>query len=384
MVSDALVDRVIRLIEPDRMAVEVGRKRQDTIGRGESPDYLPLSLEGVPVEERRDFCQSNRPYCRFDHRERFYDEKKMLFEKAWGLVGSARAASDGQLSVAPEMGAGFLPSILGLKQELFEDKDPWLRQRMSKDEINDLEEDDIDAVSDRGLMPRAIQTIEYFQEKLGSKSRVFIDYTWGPFSLAHLIRGERIFMDILRDPEFVHHLMEITTRLYVMACQTLKEEIGEVSGQGYKGRFFMSDAGVWSNEDTAILLSPGLAEEFLVPYLRRAYSPFGGAIVHLCGKADHLLELLLDIPEVKGINLGEPGKQDMSYEQIMGMVLERGKVYYGRWPRSEGEDTEAYFRRILCRLEERKGLVLSYRLDSEERDRPGKVMDLWHRLQDQL
>jgi hypothetical protein len=138
---------------------------------------------------------------------------------------------------------------------------------------------------------------------------------------------------------------------------------------------------MWSNEDTAVLLSPAQAEEFIFPYLKKAYGPFGGAVVHFCGRADHLLGPLLDLPEVRGINLGEPKKQKLSYESIIKMFLNKGKVYYGSWPKEQGEDTETYFRRILEPLGgEKRGLVLSYGLTEEEQADPREVMDLWRSL----
>jgi len=46
------------------------------------------------------------------------------------------------------------------------------------------------------------------------------------------------------------------------------------------------------------LLSPSQLEKFVFPYWRRAYKSFGGAVVHFCGRADHLLEPLLELAEI--------------------------------------------------------------------------------------
>ena len=90
---------------------------------------------------------------------------------------------------------------------------------------------------------------------------------------------------------------------------------------------------------------------------------------------------LLDIPEVKGVNFGDP--REYNYERVMEKILGKGKFYYGGWPRREGESTESHFKRILGPLGGRKrGLILNYGLTSEERENPNKVMELWHSLQD--
>lgn len=44
----------------------------------------------------------------------------MLFEQIFGLISTFRSKSDAQLTVGVNLGAGFAPSILGLKQLVFE------------------------------------------------------------------------------------------------------------------------------------------------------------------------------------------------------------------------------------------------------------------------
>ena len=375
---------VLDFLDPDFRVLDRGRQRQACVGRNENPDYLPLLIQGVPVPEREKYCRSNTNYCRFNFREQFYDKEKMLFEQLFGLISIVRSRSDAQLNISARMGAGFLHSVLGLKQEIFEDKDPWLQQRLSKEEISKLEPNDLETISGRGLMPQALEYIRYFRKVLGEKALVYVDYTWGPFSLAHMIRGDKIFTDLYDDSEFVKHLMEIATALYVSGVATLKMAIGEPENQTFSDGFYLSNSGVWSNEDTAVLLSPSHLEEFVFPYLQKAYQPFEGAIVHFCGKADYLLEPLLELPEVKGVNLGQPSWQKLTYGQIMKMLLEKGKVYYGSWPKQEGESTESYFKRVLEPLEGKKrGLVLAYDLTEQEQKNPQAVMELWHSLQEE-
>ena len=382
MTVESRIEQVLDLLNPDEATVRKGKERQKCVGRNVRTDYLPLILGGIPVPERKEHCQTGKPYCQYNREEQFYDERKMLFEQIFGLISTVRGKSDAQLSVEPRMGAGFLPSCLGLKQDVFQDKDPWLRQRLSKRQIVQLQPEDLEDIRGKGLIPRALKYIKYFRRKLEGKASVYVSFTWGPFSLAHLIRGDKIFIDLYRHPDLVHHLMRITTKLYVKCSAVLKESADEPSHQGYHGRYYMDNSGVWSNEDTIVLLSPTQAEEFVFPYLRKAFKPFGGAVVHLCGRADHLLEPLLDLSEIKGINLGEPEKQQQSYEQIMKTVLGKGKTYYGGWPKHEGEDTETYFKRMLKPLKgEKRGLLLSYNPNKREKEAPEKVMKLWHSLQ---
>ena len=377
------VEDAMSLLEPDFEILEKGKQRQQAIGRNENTDYLPLLLSNTTIPEKKKYCQPEKDYCQYNSKEQFYDRRKMLFEQLWELLSAVRGRSDTQLSVSARMGAGFLPTVFGLKQEIFEDKDPWLQERLSKEEIGKLNLDDLENINRKGLMTKALDYIDYFRDQLEGKAVVCIDYTWGPFSLAHLIRGDDIFTDLYDDSKFVHHLMEVSTQLYIKALSLLKEAVGEQKESGYSNNFYMSNSGVWSNEDTAVLLSPSQLEKFVFPYLRKAYKPFGGAIIHFCGRADYLLDSLLELPEVKGINLGEPNLQKLSYEEIMKKLLSKGKTYYGSWPKKEEEDTKSYFKRILAPLKgEKKNLVLAYSLTKEEQRNPQAVMELWHLLQE--
>jgi uroporphyrinogen-III decarboxylase len=370
------IEKVLNLLQPNSDTLKKGTERQKAVWENRETDYLPLLIGNMPIEERKEYPSYNK-------KERFYSKEKMLMEQAWGLISTARAESDAQLCAPVDLGAGFIPSILGLEQMVFKDKDPWLKDSLSKQEISKMEVKDMGNISEKGLVPRAIEYTEYFREKLGGKAQVCLcgDMFWGPFSIAHLIRRDEIFTDLYDDPPFVHHLMEIATYLYVEATKLVKRAAGEPLKSGCRERLYIgAGGGVMCNEDTIILLSPSHAEKFVYPYLRKAFKAFGGALVHFCGDGNHLLGSLLDIPEVKGINFGDP--REYNYGGVMEKILEKGKFYYGGWPRREGEDTKSYFKRILEPLGGRKrGLILSYGLTSEERESPKKVMELWHSLQ---
>ena len=376
MELETKIEEMLKLLQPPFEILERGRERQKAVWENRETDYLPLLIGNMPIEEREG-------YPSFNKKEQFYDKRKMFMQQAWGLISTAKAESDAQLSVPVDLGAGFIPSILGLEQMVFEDKDPWLKDSLSKEEISKIEVEDMGNISEKGLMPRALEYTRYFRGKLEAKARVCLcgDMFWGPFSIAHLIRRDEIFADLYDDPPFVHHLMKIATHLYVEATRIVKEAAGEPLDRGYRSGLYMGGGGVMSNEDTVILISPSHAEEFVYPYLSEAFRIFGGALVHFCGNGKHVLDSLLELPEVKGINFGDP--QEYNYEDVMGKILGKGKFYYGSWPRREGEDTESYFRRILEPLDGRKrGLILTYGLTSEEQKNPRKVMELWHVLQD--
>ncbi|MFO7898184.1 MAG: uroporphyrinogen decarboxylase family protein [Planctomycetota bacterium] len=376
MELERVIDRELELLTPDLERLRRGRARQEAVWKGTEADSLPLLLGNVAVDEREEFPTFNK-------KEQFYDKKKMLSDKLWRLIAVARGGSDAQLSMPADLGAGFVPSVLGLRQRVFEDKDPWLKECLPKDRIAAIEPDEIGDVTELGLMPRAVEYSRYFRQKLGSRAQVCLcgDMFWGPFSLAHLIRRDDLFTDLVDDPPFVHHLMELATTLYVRTVTTVKEAAGEPRATGYRNELYLGDGGVMVNEDTMILVSAAHAEEFAYPYLRRALGAFEGGLVHFCGDGRHLLDSLVRIPELRGVNFGDPRHYD--YDAVIRQLVAAGKFYYGGWPRGEGDTAEHHFRRLLAPLEgAKRGLIAAYHVDRKT-ERPGEVLEQWRSVQEE-
>lgn len=363
------VEEILKLLEVDEEVVAKGKDRQDAIWNNREADYIPILIGGA-VPETREFPE-------YDLREQFFDKEKMLAGQLWAVITQARGRSDSQLSLRANLGVGLVPTIFGLEEQVFEDKMPWLKEHLSKEEILGFQfpED----ITQAGLMPLAIEYIKFFREKLDGKAHVYLCDTQGPFDIAHLVRGNAMFTDLHDDPDFVHHLLRLTTRAYVECTKAMKAVNGERLNSGYHGvNLCMGNGGVRVCEDTSTLLSPSMIKEFVVPYLKEALRPFGGGWVHFCGKNDSLFDFVTDVEEMRGINFGNPEMYD--YGKVMNKLLDRGKFYYGGWPKKEGESTEEYFKRILGPVERcRKGLIFAASAgDGEKAD---DVISLWRSLQ---
>ena len=90
----------------DEGRIETGRRRMEAVSRGQAPDYLPLSF-GAPVD------RSGLP--RYSMREQFYNREPMLVEQLWPAIGMARSGSDIQPTVRPQLGVGFVASLVGIE-----------------------------------------------------------------------------------------------------------------------------------------------------------------------------------------------------------------------------------------------------------------------------
>ena len=333
------VSRLPQLYQPDTARIDLARRRQAAVWRGETPDRWPLLLNGPLAPGQQAIPAPN-------FKEAFYDADLMLCSGVRAACGAAAGASDAVPSMRANMGTGTLPACLGLEQRVFEDKMPWLRERLTRAQAAKLQPDDIRV---RGAFERGLDAMRRVREIMGDALPVYCMDTQGPLDLAHLLIGDDLFYALIDDPPFVHHLMEICLELGIRGHAWMKEVAGEPRDRHYHGNaLYAENMGVRICEDTTVMLGPDAVAEFAVPYTRRLAQHFGGAWIHYCGRRDHLTEMMLDIPEVRGINFGHlPRNKDAHVlEEDMRRVLARGKVYFGGWPRDPGESGRDYLRRM--------------------------------------
>ena len=368
------LDEVLGLLQPDEKRLSTAKARQAAVWQNTTTDYLPLCFS-VPVPEQQKFALD------FDMVAEFEQADVMLYKGLWPMIGAARSGSDSVPSIRPNFGTGLVATMFGLKQTVLPHVLPWLKDHLSKEQIERFEVPD--DVSQLGMMPEAIRRLKYFRRTLGGRGSTYIGDTQSPFDLAHLVRGDDIFTDLYDDPPFVHHLLGLTTKMYIAASKLMKEASGEPLNGGCHGNsMWMDGGGVRACEDSSTLLSPAAVDEFVIPYLQRALEPFGGGWVHYCGSNPRLLDALIDdTPAVRGINFGNPERHD--HTTLLPRLLDKGKFYAGGWPRNSGEDDRAYVSRILQPLGgERRGLILQGGVDCSTPDKARAAMELWREAQE--
>jgi hypothetical protein len=372
--EEQLVQQVAECLEGlhiDAERLALGKKRMAAIWRNADCDCIPLIYADAGASKNAP------PFV--DYREMFESPLKQFLFHVPALKSQSHVRSDAQLTVRANLGTGFVPTLAGLTEEVFPDKMPWLQEHLTRQEIEDFEmpED----ISVCGLMPFAIQCYEFYREFLPPGIHSYMPDTQGPFDIAHQLRGDEIFLDIYDNPALLHHLMDISTELYIRATRKLKEVSGEAMDAAYHTCMYMAGGGVRLCEDTTTLISRDAIQEFVLPYIKRALKEFGGGWVHYCGKNDHLFDLLLDVDDVRGINLGNPEMHD--FHEIMERILAKGKVYFGSVRNLEARSAREYFEFVLGALKGRKkGLIFVSSSDDANAGSNEAVTDLWYELQE--
>ncbi|MFH2068311.1 MAG: hypothetical protein ABII89_02455 [Candidatus Omnitrophota bacterium] len=369
------LDELLGLIkkEVDPVILEKAEERQSAVWYGKEPDYLPILVSEESLPEREN-------YPVFDLKEQFFDPEKMLYEQLWPILDILRAKSDSVPSVRVNFGTGFLATVFGLKQEVFPDKMPWLKSHLTKDEILKLTPEKLEPIAEKGLMPDCGRFVQFYREKLyGTPVKIYLPDTQGPFDLAHLIIGDSIFTEFYDDPVFVRHILTLTAYAYRTASLKIKEWIGEAETSGYhSGTLYMSGCGVRACEDTTTLLSPDLIEVTL-PFLREGLRPFGGWI-HFCGRGQILLSQVLSLPEIRGVNFGNPERYP--WGETVAQIVSAGKVYFGNVSRNEEESLAEYLERVLSGLKRKSNLIFQPFLKPGESAQ--EAVTAWRKTQDRL
>jgi uroporphyrinogen-III decarboxylase len=369
-----MLDDALALLSPDPAIIETGRRRQAAIWRDQEPDYLPIIVFGPGAPERERFPS-------FDLRECYYDREKMLLEQLWGMISLVAGRSDGVPSMRANTGTGTLATVFGCTNTVFADKMPWITSHLSREEADAFEPPD--DVGSAGEMPRVLDYMAFFAEKLDGRACVYCADTQSPLDLAHLVIGDAIFTEVYDDPAFVHRLLEKCLRVSRDAHRLMKQASGEPLDAGaHSNGLWMENGGIRLCEDSTTLFRGDMVDEFAAPYADRLAADFSGAWVHFCGGGPDMFRRMLAIPHARGVNFGNPERFDPA--EVLPACIEAGKFYYGRFERPDGESLREHFLRLLRALDgRRKGLILT--APQREGDPPGpEIVALWRELQDEI
>jgi hypothetical protein len=335
----AVYNELYGLIAERSAEYDQGVKDQCAVWEGRIPEHQPLLLN--------DLLPNESSYPKFTTREIHFDKDKMLLT---GMIGMASAALGGMQavpSIRANMGCGIYPSMLpGIKSMLFDDdRAPWVIEHLDKDTIKKIRHKDIKITDEFKL---GLEHMAYMVEKIkGTGTYIFPLDQQDPIDVAHIIYGDQFFYDLYDEPEFIHHLLDLSC----YAIETGMSECLKIIPHSDKAIAHQNEmimprslGAVKFSMDTSTLLGAEHIDEFTIPYLKRLLNFTGGCYVHFCGRNDHFLDELMKLNMVRGINLGNPEKHDM--ESFLHRLAMAGKVYYGPVPKEKDESYERYFLRI--------------------------------------
>ena len=249
----------------------------------------------------------------FPYSEAFHDPEKMLINELAGVYVGAKLKDDRSYTIRANYGVGGVASLFGCKTFLTMNNMPWCEPLTEHELLEALDrETDINA----GLGGRVFETERIYIDVLSEYPniheavRIYVSDTQGPFDIAHLVIGHRIYTEIYDNPELVHRVLDKVTDAYIRYTKVQKEIIGEGNDRHCHSQATIP-GGVRICEDSPTNLSPASYLEFCRPYNERVLAEFGGWI-HYCGNGRQIFPHVISTPGLTGINFGNPEMQDLS------------------------------------------------------------------------
>ena len=114
----------------DRARIDLAKQRQASVWGGRKPDAWPIIATASLTESQQAIPDA-------DFREAFYDDELMLCSQVRAACCVANARADGVPSIRANLGTGVCLATLGLAQDVFADKMPWLKDHLTLDGVAD-------------------------------------------------------------------------------------------------------------------------------------------------------------------------------------------------------------------------------------------------------
>jgi len=226
---------------------------------------------------------------------------------------------DSPLAVRNDHGTIQIASLLGGEWKMPGDTYPWVDPVKEKEKLKEIAENRDEPEMEKGVMPRTKRTLEYYNEKLGRYPK--IDRTvqislpdlQGPMDTAEQLWGSGIYYAFYEEPELLDNLLKkvVDTMLVVIKeiRKYTKDRLDPAANtqQGYviPGRLLIRN-------DSSIMLSPAMYAERVRPHDQRLLDEVGGGAVHFCGNGEHLVDKLLEMSKMYGLDFGQPEEMDIS------------------------------------------------------------------------
>lgn len=192
---------------------------------------------------------------------------------------------------------------------------------------------------------------------------------FGPLDYAVALRGhEQIVMDMFDEPENVARFLHEMGDVFISFTDTLWQRLPK-----FHGGYFDAQYGLWSpgpiarmQEDAIAVMSPTLYEEFIRPVDERIGARYDNAFIHLHATSMIVLDQLLDMPEIKALEINH----DVGGPAVEEMIPNWQKVQAAGKPMIiRGAFTTEETRKLMDSLEP-EGLYLHMMVDSVKDTEP--------------
>lgn len=253
------------------------------------------------------------------------DYEQMLVSQMAGV--SASLNGHGNLCVRSNYGSAIMSSLFGAEIFIMPREThtlPTTKGLNSTEKIEELIQKGIPDLN-TGFGRRVFEFGELCAElwrkypKIGRYVTVYHPDTQGPLDIAELLWGCDMFYAMYDEPEIVHQMLQLVTDTYTAFLNKWYEIFPKETRLNVHWGNLRHRGTILLRDDSAMNLSPEFYKEFAAPYDGELLRRFDGGAVHFCGRGDHYIETLCQLPGLYAINMSQPemNKMDKIYQNTV-------------------------------------------------------------------
>lgn len=223
---------------------------------------------------------------------------------------------DNPLAIRNDHGTIQVSSLLGGKWRLHENNYPWLE---SFHDVAVMERIAAGAHLDEAnhVLERSLRTLAFYNAKLAEYPalsecvQISLPDLQGPMDTAEQLWGSDIYYAFIDQPELVARLLARVVSAMTEVCaeyRHLTHDRLDPCANTQHG--YVIPGRIMIRNDSSIMLSPSMYGEHVRPYDECLLRAVGTGTVHFCGKGQHLVDEMLKIAPLRGLDLGEPHLMD--------------------------------------------------------------------------
>lgn len=304
-------------------------RRQLSVFNFEKMDRLPILISTRDDVAHKTSSKIDWPSFPFG--QMWNDYGAMLLNELRPVYESIKLKDDKVFTLRPNLSQLFVPSIFGADASYSDDQldsMPSVNSKLTYQQLKAINTDEID-FNNHWIIIKYFEIIEVWKEllsefpKLTEATHFSLPDLQGPFNLYFLLRGTDAYTDVILEPDFTYDLMQKITTVLINLTNFLSDFIG-YNGVSYYWNYCYPGK-IRNVDDSSIHVSANLYLDFIFPYNQMLAKQCDGGIHHYCGNGDHIIDQIMNIKGVQGLNFGNPEMQNWNniYEksQMQKIVL---------------------------------------------------------------
>ena len=167
-------------------------------------------------------------------------------------------------------------------------------------------------VSETAIGKHTLNMIDFFMEQTGGKIPISFCDIQSPLNVAgNIIDINGFMMDFLLDPEPVVGLLDTISDLIIDFNMKQEKLIGDplvFPGHGFASSRVFDGFGM--SDDNIVMISNDLYEDLVIPSFEKTGMPYGGPVLHSCGKFHTKIESIKKIAKLKMVDAAFSAETD--------------------------------------------------------------------------